>query len=81
MSADPRVARRILIVRLSALGDVIFVLPVLSALRARYPRAGITWVVEDKAAALLLHLAAGVALGVAAAARRGRWPDRLRRLI
>lgn len=44
---------RLLIVRLSALGDVLHALPVLSALRFRFPRARIDWVVEDRAADLL----------------------------
>ena len=44
----------ILVVRLSALGDVIFTLPVLSVLKALHPEARMTWVVEDKAATLLL---------------------------
>lgn len=44
---------RILIVRLSALGDVLHALPVLSALRARFPEARIDWAVEDKAAGLI----------------------------
>jgi len=46
-------APRLLIVRLSALGDVLHALPVLSALRARFPQARIDWAVEDRAAALL----------------------------
>lgn len=45
--------RRVLIVRLSALGDVVHVLPCLAALRAAWPAAHIGWVVEDKAASLL----------------------------
>ncbi len=49
MSARPR----ILIVRLSALGDVVHVLPALAALRAAHPRAFIGWAVEDRAASLL----------------------------
>jgi len=44
---------RILIVRLSALGDVVHALPVLPPLRAAHPRARIDWVVEDRAAAVL----------------------------
>jgi heptosyltransferase I len=44
---------RILIVRLSALGDVVHVLPALAALRAAYPEAHIGWAVEDRAASLL----------------------------
>ncbi|MBE0558547.1 MAG: lipopolysaccharide heptosyltransferase I, partial [Proteobacteria bacterium] len=43
----------ILIVKLSAIGDVIHTLPALSALRRLYPGADITWVVEEAAADLL----------------------------
>ncbi|MBI2425067.1 MAG: glycosyltransferase family 9 protein [Candidatus Hydrogenedentes bacterium] len=39
---------RILIVRLSAIGDVVRVLPALHALRDRYPNAQIDWAVEPK---------------------------------
>ncbi len=41
---------RILIVRLSAIGDVVRVLPALHCLRDAYPNAQIDWVVERKAA-------------------------------
>ncbi|HNT35361.1 MAG TPA: glycosyltransferase family 9 protein [bacterium] len=44
---------RILIVRLSAIGDVIHALPCLHALRAAFPKAHIGWVVEEFAAPLL----------------------------
>ena len=44
----------ILLVKLSALGDVIHTLPSLAALRRLYPRAHITWVVEEEAADLLM---------------------------
>ncbi len=44
---------RIVIVRLSAVGDVIHGLPVLNALRDRFPDAFLAWVVEQRAAALL----------------------------
>jgi len=44
---------RILIVRLSAIGDVIQGLPVLNALRDRFPQAMLAWVVEERAAELL----------------------------
>ncbi len=44
---------RILIVRLSAIGDVIHVMPVLCALRERYPQALLAWAVEERAATLL----------------------------
>jgi ADP-heptose:LPS heptosyltransferase len=43
----------ILIVKLSAIGDVIQTLPSLSALRHLYPDAHITWVVEEAAADLV----------------------------
>jgi len=43
----------ILIVKLSAMGDVIHTLPSLSALRRIYPEAHITWVVEEAAADLV----------------------------
>lgn len=45
---------RILIVRLSAIGDVINTLPALSVLRNNYPKSFIGWVVEDKAKDLLI---------------------------
>ncbi|NUM54578.1 MAG: glycosyltransferase family 9 protein [Candidatus Hydrogenedentes bacterium] len=41
---------RILIIRLSAIGDVVRVLPALQILRERYPEAHIDWMVERKAA-------------------------------
>ncbi|MDD2389373.1 MAG: lipopolysaccharide heptosyltransferase I [Desulfobacterales bacterium] len=43
----------ILIVKLSAIGDVIHTLPALNAIRAHYPDAHITWVVEEAAADLV----------------------------
>lgn len=43
----------ILIVKLSAIGDVLHTLPAANALRARYPMAHITWVVEAAAAPLV----------------------------
>jgi ADP-heptose:LPS heptosyltransferase len=50
MPAEPR---RILIVRLGALGDVARVLPMLNGLRRRFPAAEVDWVVQSKAADLL----------------------------
>ncbi|MCK8824295.1 lipopolysaccharide heptosyltransferase II [Fuchsiella alkaliacetigena] len=41
--------KNILIVRLSAIGDVIHALPVANAVRESYPEAEITWIVERKA--------------------------------
>lgn len=44
---------RILIVRLSALGDVIHTLPMACALRERFPKSLLVWVVEARAADVL----------------------------
>lgn len=44
----------ILIVKLSAVGDVIHTLPSLAALRSHYPHAHITWAIEAAAADLIL---------------------------
>ena len=41
--------KKILIIRLSAIGDTIHTLPFLNALRRNFPDAQIHWVVEDKA--------------------------------
>lgn len=49
---DPT-APRILISRLSALGDCIHALPMLSALREKFPDAFVSWVVESGTAPLL----------------------------
>jgi len=43
----------ILIIRLSAIGDVINVLPALRRLRAQFPGSKITWLVEDRASEIL----------------------------
>ncbi|NPA49391.1 MAG: lipopolysaccharide heptosyltransferase I [Thermodesulfobacteria bacterium] len=44
---------KILLVKLSSLGDVIQALPVLSGLKAVFPEAEIDWVVEEPSAAIL----------------------------
>lgn len=44
---------RILIVRLSAMGDVIHTLPAVHALRAAFPQAHIGWLIEERWAELL----------------------------
>jgi len=66
----------ILIVKLSAIGDVIHTLPSLSALRRFYPDADITWVVEEAAADLL---AGHPDLSRLIVSRRKRWIGQLRR--
>jgi heptosyltransferase I len=44
---------KILIVRLSAIGDVVHVLPALRLLRSHFPESKISWLVEDKAGDIL----------------------------
>jgi heptosyltransferase-1 len=51
-SPDPR---RILIVRLSALGDIVMASGLIPALKARHPEAQISWVCEAGCAPLLRH--------------------------
>ena len=51
--ANPLDGRRILIVRTSALGDVVHALPVLTALRRALPQAHLGWIVEEGMAPLL----------------------------
>lgn len=59
---------RFLIVRMSAIGDVIHGLPVLTSLRAAWPQAFIAWVVEGRAAELL---AGHAALDIVVSIKRG----------
>jgi len=44
---------RLLLVKLSSMGDVLHALPTLEALRVRFPRGHITWLVEEAYAPLL----------------------------
>ena len=44
---------RILIVRLSALGDIVHALPVLGAIRKAMPAAQVDWLVEENYASIL----------------------------
>jgi len=50
---EANVYPRILLVKLSSLGDVVQALPTLEALRQRYPKGRITWLVESGQAPLL----------------------------
>jgi ADP-heptose:LPS heptosyltransferase len=54
MSLDQIDARRVAVIKPSALGDIVHALPVLTALRARFPAARITWVVNRGLEPLLL---------------------------
>jgi len=49
----PEKSPRILIVRLSAIGDVIQGMPIACALRERFPEAFLAWAVQEQAACLL----------------------------
>jgi heptosyltransferase I len=51
--ADGRNIKRLLIVRLSAMGDVIHTLPAVQALRRAFPDAHIGWLIEERWAELL----------------------------
>jgi heptosyltransferase I len=68
--------RRILIVRLSALGDIVHTLPALALLRTRFPGAHIAWLVEPPGDALL-RLVPGldeiIPLGLRNPSWRARW--------
>ena len=58
LSADElrrREFRKILLIKLSAVGDVVHTLPVLNKLRARYPKAQIDWLVTPAIGELLRH--------------------------
>ncbi len=61
---------RILIVKFSAIGDVVHTLPALNALRRRYPDAHITWLVEEAAADLVVG---HPALDRVLVSKRKRW--------
>lgn len=61
---------KILIVKLSAIGDVVHTLPALNALRRHYPGAHITWLVEEAAADLVIG---HPALDRVWISRRKRW--------
>lgn len=65
---------RILIVRLSALGDIVHAVPVLAALRRHDPSAEIDWLVEE-AYAPVLALVDGLHRRVVVRAERGQSPS------
>ena len=47
--------RKILLIKLSAVGDVVHTIPVLNKLRRRYPMAQLDWLVTPPIAELLRH--------------------------
>lgn len=46
---------RILIIKMSSIGDVVHALPALATLRNRFPKADIAWVVEEKSYDILVN--------------------------
>ncbi|OGQ01347.1 MAG: hypothetical protein A2Z51_02915 [Deltaproteobacteria bacterium RBG_19FT_COMBO_52_11] len=63
-----------MIVKLSAIGDVVQTLPMVEALRDRYPQAQIDWLVEEEPSDLLIG---HPALNRVIVSRRKSWPKRL----
>lgn len=53
--SDNSEIKKILIVRLSAIGDCIHTLPLANALRKKYTDAQIDWITEDKAASFIVN--------------------------
>jgi len=75
MKSDPNShPQRILIVKLSAIGDVVQTLPMVEALKERYPHAHIDWLVEEEASDLLIG---HPALKRVIVSRRKFWQKRL----
>lgn len=70
MSTSDQAMRRILVVRLGAMGDVLHALPAVSTLHASFPEAEITWVVDPKWAVLL---SGNPAVGRVVTFDRRRW--------
>lgn len=64
----------ILIVKLSAIGDVVHTLPALNAIRRHYPDARITWLIEEAAAPLVVG---HEALDRVIVSRRKTWMKRI----
>ena len=66
--------QRILIIKLSAIGDVIQTLPMMEALKNQYPQAQIDWLVEEDASELLIG---HPALNRVIVSRRKSWQRQL----
>jgi 3-deoxy-D-manno-octulosonic-acid transferase/heptosyltransferase-1 len=76
---------KILIVKLSAIGDVIHTLPAIALLRQCFPESSLNWVVEEKAAGILVGhpqldtvIISGRKRWIHDLARLSRWPAVLR---
>jgi lipopolysaccharide heptosyltransferase I len=68
-------ARRILLVKPSALGDVVHALPVVATLKRRYPHVSLDWLIEEEAAPLVQGHPAIASFVVSG---RRRWHRQLR---
>jgi heptosyltransferase-1 len=55
MKREPAAVRRILVIRLSAIGDVVMASGLIPALKTLWPQAHLAWLVEPAAAPLLAH--------------------------
>jgi heptosyltransferase-1 len=75
MDSEGQGTVNILIVKLSAIGDVIHTLPALAGLRKLYPRAHITWVIEEASSDLVMD---HPYLDRVIVSRRKRWLDDLK---
>jgi len=64
----------ILIVKLSAIGDVVHALPLLEVLKSNFPKARIDWMVEEEASQIIT---AHPAIDQVIISRRKLWQDRL----
>ncbi len=53
--ADSLIPRRVLIVKPSALGDVVTAMPVLRALKRSFPQVHVSWMLADSCAPLVAH--------------------------
>jgi lipopolysaccharide heptosyltransferase I len=68
-------ARRVLLIKPSALGDVVHALPVAATLHRRYPNTRLDWLVEEEAADIVRD---HPALGGIVVSGRKRWGRRVR---
>lgn len=66
----------VLIVKMSALGDILHTLPAVNAIKSSYPDAKITWLVEEAASDLVLG---HKALDRVLVSGRKRWVDEIKR--
>ena len=72
--------RSVLVVRLSALGDVLFALPAVRALLASGRAERVSWLVEDRAAGLLAGIPGLADVVIFPRRRASRWPGHFLRL-